>query len=89
MKHTFSFSHILDSEVELQVYATFSKGRMASRQNFDRFAEPDEPDEIEINRVLDCNGLDIITGISDEQFEEIESAAFEHYDSCDADYCEY
>lgn len=74
----FSFTH----NEQYTVFATFHKGQMAYRAagNFDRFLEPDDPDEIEINKVIDASGADVTEALTDEQFSEIESAAFKAYD---------
>lgn len=66
----------IDPETDICYFATgdFHRGRMGTRNGFDRFAEPDEPDEID-NIEIYVDGE--LVEVSDEIFEQIENALYE------------
>jgi len=66
----------IDPETEIIYFATgeFHRGRMGVRHGFDRFAEPDEPDEID-NIEIYVDGE--LVEVSDEIYEKIYESFFE------------
>lgn len=73
------------SETEYYITGVIHPGRPGTRQGFDRFAEPDEPDEFEFVSAT-LNNEPVEDGwFSDDEFELIEAAAFESYDGEDCE----
>jgi len=55
MKFTFqtTFEDLNEETYDVEVTGTFIRGRMGTRTGFDRFPEPDEPDEFEIESITE------------------------------------
>jgi hypothetical protein len=74
MEVTASYYHEETDQI-LTIKGLYHKGRMASGQNFDRFQEPDDPDEVEVLEVYNEHGEEIgIYAFSESDIEEMENA---------------
>lgn len=77
MKNKKIFTTYIDPETDIEYSVTgdLYRGRIGTRNGFDRFAEPDEPDEID-NISIYFNGKKI--EVSDELFDQIEQYLYEN-----------
>lgn len=61
----------MDWEAEVVVTYAIRKGTRARRIGMDRFAEPDDPDELEILSIVDSDGEEVyLTEAQEERIEE-------------------
>lgn len=79
MKNTeVQFTYIDSNETEYHIVARILRGGKAPAQNFDRFQEPDDPDEVEIISITELNGSKFDeSAFTDSEIEEIKNMAFE------------
>lgn len=76
---TFKFVET-ETDEEYTVKAFIFLGSKAPAQNWDRFQEPDEPDEVEIDDIFDSAGkLVNIDTFSDSVIEDMKDKALEVY----------
>ena len=75
------------SEIEYHISGVIHPGRVGTRQGFDRFAEPDEPDEFQFLKATMVIGGKVFveSDFSEAEMDEIEAAAFESYDGEDCE----
>jgi len=90
MQKTVSFHFLSREDYEYQITARVTPGHPAPPQNFDRFREPDDPDEVEIIKVLalddDGEGREVSEAVfTDAEIEDIEAKACEEYHESDRD----
>lgn len=90
MQKTVSFTFLSREDYEYQITARVTPGHPAPPQNFDRFREPDDPDEVEIIKVLalddDGEGREVSEAVfTDAEIEDIEAKACEEYYESDKD----
>ena len=93
-QRTVSFTFLSRDDYEYQITATVMPGRPGQRQGFDRFQEPDDPDEVEIIKVLalddDGNGHPSSVDVfSNEEIADIEAKACEEYHNTGKDEEDY
>ncbi len=65
------------SEIEYHISGVIHQGRVGTRQGFDRFAEPDEPDEFQFLKATMVIGGKVFveSDFSEVEMNEIEAAA--------------
>ncbi len=75
------------SEIEYHISGVILPGRPGTRHGFDRFAEPDEPDEFQFVSATMVIGGKVFgeSDFSEAEMEGIEAAAFESYDGEDCE----
>lgn len=96
MQKTVSFHFLSREDYEYQITARVTPGHPAPPQNFDRFREPDDPDEVEIIKVLSLDdygeGREVSEAVfTDAEIEDIEAKACEEYHAVrnEIDYPDY